>query len=126
AGLGVALGLLPPLGRDLILAAALISILLTPFLFAAADWIYVRHEPPKKVPTAVPAAPARPAPETPTRESIPITHLTNHVVLVGYGRVGSVVGAALKSAGLPLLVIETDEDMIEGLRKQDIETVAGN
>ena len=48
AGLGVALGLLPPLGRDLVLAAALISILLTPFLFAAADWIYAHHEPPKK------------------------------------------------------------------------------
>src|SRR5437763_9241898 len=58
AGLGVALGVLPPLGRDLILAAALISILLTPFLFIAADWIYAHHEPPKKAPAAAPAAPA--------------------------------------------------------------------
>src|SRR3954449_6606940 len=48
AGLGVALGLLPPVGRDLILTAALISIVLTPFLFAAADWIHAHHEPPKK------------------------------------------------------------------------------
>ena len=37
AGLGVALSVLPTVGRDLILAAALISILLTPFLFVAAD-----------------------------------------------------------------------------------------
>src|SRR3954447_5421258 len=87
AGLGVALGLLPPVGRDLILAAALISILLTPFLFAAADWIYAHHEP-KKVPAE--AAPSVPTPETPTREPVPVTHLTNHVVLIGYGRVGSV------------------------------------
>ncbi len=48
AGLGVALGVLPPLGRDLVLAAALISILLTPFLFVGADWIYAHQEPPKK------------------------------------------------------------------------------
>ena len=32
-------------GRDLVLAGALISILLTPFLFAAADWIYAHQEP---------------------------------------------------------------------------------
>src|SRR4051812_30283578 len=119
AGLGVALGLLPPLGRDLILAAALISILLTPFLFAGADWIYAHHEPPKKAPAEPAAAP--PTLETPTREPVPITPLTDHVVLVGYGRVGSVVGASLKSAGAPLLVFETDEDIVEGLRKQGIE-----
>src|SRR5205814_1778950 len=115
AGLGVTLGVLPPLGRDLILAAALISILLTPFLFVAADWIYAHHEPPKKAPAAAPAAPAL---ETPTREPIPVTHLTNHVVLVGYGRVGSVVGAALKNTAMPVYVIENDEEMVGSWRKQ--------
>ena len=124
AGLGVGLGLLPPLGRDLILAAALISILLTPFLFAGADWIYAHHEPPKKAPAE--AAPAPAPPETPTREPVPVTHLTNHVVLVGYGRVGRVAAAALKDAGVPLLVFETDEDIIESLRKQNTETISGN
>jgi CPA2 family monovalent cation:H+ antiporter-2 len=37
AGLGVGLGLLPPEGRDLILAGALLSITLNPLLFIAAD-----------------------------------------------------------------------------------------
>jgi monovalent cation:H+ antiporter-2, CPA2 family len=37
AGLGVALGFLPPEGRDLILAAAILSITLNPLLFAAVD-----------------------------------------------------------------------------------------
>jgi monovalent cation:H+ antiporter-2, CPA2 family len=122
AGLGVTLGLLPGVARDLILAGALISILLTPFLFVAADWLYAHHELPKP-PAESPAAP-QPA-ETPTREPIPVTRLTNHVVLVGYGRVGSVVGAALKDT-MPLLVIETDEDIVERLRKEGIETVVGN
>ena len=57
AGLGVALGILPEAGRDLILAGALISILLTPFLFAGADWIYAHHEPPKKAPANLPPRP---------------------------------------------------------------------
>src|SRR3954471_11373063 len=110
AGLGVTLGLLPPVGRDLILTAALISIVLTPFLFAAADWIHAHHEPPKK-PEAAAAPPAESQPsEPPTRHPVPVTRLTNHVVLVGYGRVGSVIGAALIEAKVPLLVIESDHD----------------
>ena len=123
AGLGIGLGVLPELGRDLVLSAALISILITPFLFAAADWLYAHHEPPKQ-----PAAEATPAPqpETPTREPVPVTRLTDHVVLVGYGRVGSVVGAALKDANVALLVFESDEDIVESLRKQGIEAVIGN
>jgi len=122
AGLGVALGLMPPLGRDLVLAAALISIVATPFLFAAADWIHAHHEPPKKPePAAEPQAP-----EVPTREPVPVTKLTGHVVLVGYGRVGSVVGAALIASKLPMLVIESDDDLIESLQRQGIEALAGN
>jgi CPA2 family monovalent cation:H+ antiporter-2 len=133
AGLGVSLGLLPPLGRDLVLAGALISILLTPFFFAAADWIYAHHEPPKKKASpapdqaAAPVAETAPAPpETPTREPVPVTKLTNHVVLVGYGRVGGVIGAELRAAQIPLLVFENDEDIVEDLRKQGIEAIRGN
>src|SRR3954468_5268926 len=126
AGLGVALGLLPPVGRDLILTAALISIVLTPFLFAAADWIHAHHEPPKK-PEAAAAPPAESQPsEPPTRHPVPVTRLTNHVVLVGYGRVGSVIGAALTEAKVPLLVIESDEDIVEAVRKQALAALNGN
>ena len=41
AGLGVAMGLLPPEGRDLILAGALLSITLNPLAFAASEGIAV-------------------------------------------------------------------------------------
>src|SRR3954452_6978120 len=57
AALGVSLGLLPPVGRDLVLSAALISIVLTPFLSAAADWIHAHHEPLKSPEAATPAEP---------------------------------------------------------------------
>jgi CPA2 family monovalent cation:H+ antiporter-2 len=131
AGLGVALGLLPEVGRDLILAGALLSILLTPFLFAGADWIYAHQEPPKKTPAEPSAEPEPQSPETPTRERptrepVPVTSLTDHVVLVGYGRVGSVVGAALKAANVPLFVTESDEDIVADLRRQNIAVIFGN
>jgi len=74
----------------------------------------------------VQSVPAQAAPETPTREPIPVTHLTNHVVLVGYGRVGSVVGAELNAANVPLFVIESDEDIVESLRRDGIEAIVGN
>jgi CPA2 family monovalent cation:H+ antiporter-2 len=132
-GLGVTLGVLPALGRDLILAAALISIMVTPFLFVAADWIYAHHEPvPKKAEAPAPEAASTPPAadpaetEVPTRAAVPVTKLTGHTVLIGYGRVGSVVGAELKAAGVPLLVFESDDDLVEGLHKQGIETVHGN
>jgi CPA2 family monovalent cation:H+ antiporter-2 len=108
-----------------VLAGALISILATPFLFAAADWIYAHHEPPPKKPEATPE-PAQAAPETPTREPAPVTKLADHVVLVGYGRVGSVVGTELKAANVPLFVIENDEDTVESLRRDGIEAIVGN
>jgi len=124
AGLGVSLGVLPGVARDLVLAGALISILATPFLFVAADWIYAHHEPPKK-PEAAPE-PEQAVPEIPTREPIPVTHLTDHVVLVGYGRVGRVVGAELKAGNVPLIVFESDQDVVDALRRQGIEAIAGN
>ncbi len=113
-----------PSGRDLVLAAALISILLTPFLFAGADWIRAHQEPQKPEATATPVEP-QPA-EVPTREPVPITKLSDHVVLVGYGRVGSVVGDTLVAGKVPLLVIESDEDIVESLRRQGIEAIFGN
>jgi CPA2 family monovalent cation:H+ antiporter-2 len=103
ASLGVSLTLLPERGRDLILAGAILSILLNPLCFAALDrWLAKREA--GKAPGAAPSA----AKETAAREEIPVTTLTNHVVLVGYGRVGAFIGSSLP-AGTPLLVIESED-----------------
>src|SRR5262245_17004660 len=79
AGLGVSLSLLPERGQDLILAGAIISILLNPVLFAAVD----RYSATVKAAEPAPG-PMQPegASETTTREPIPATKLTDHVVLV--------------------------------------------
>jgi monovalent cation:H+ antiporter-2, CPA2 family len=132
AGLGVGLAVLPEMGRDLILAGAIISILLNPLAFFVFDRLsplrgeVAKPEPSPAAPAAAAPKTAEPASEPPSREPIPTTTLTNHVVLVGYGRVGSVVGAAFRDASVPLLVIESDADLIARLRAQGIETISGN
>jgi len=119
AGLGVSLALLPEQGRDLILAGAIISILLNPLLFAALDHVLERREQ-RRVQVAE-------ITETDTaREPIRPTRLANHIVLVGHGRVGSAISAALRTKGVPLFVIEDNEDAVAALKTTGVETLSGN
>ena len=118
AGLGVSLALLPPDARDLILAGAILSILLNPLFFAMLDR-YLAKEKPK----------LKEEPETrkrATREPIPQTTLTDHVVLLGYGRVGRYVAPRVIEAGLPLFVIDTDAEALKRLSGERVETLRGN
>jgi CPA2 family monovalent cation:H+ antiporter-2 len=119
AGLGVALTLLPERGRDLVLAGAILSILLNPLCFALLDrWLAKREA--RKPADAAPAVP-QPA----ARELIPVTALKDHVVLVGHGRVGSFISAALP-AGTPLLVIENEGERVRALKDAGREAIGGN
>ena len=123
AGLGASLGLLPPEGLSLVLAAALISITLNPLMFAAIEpaqrWIRARSSVARALEqSADPLAelPAAFAPEL----------LTGHVVLVGYGRVGSRIGEALRSRGTVFVVAEQNRELVEKLRERHIPAVSGD
>jgi CPA2 family monovalent cation:H+ antiporter-2 len=113
ADLGIDQGLLPDRARDLILGTSILSILANPFLVAAAERF---RKPEAAAPEAVREKPAELSP----------TRLTDHAIVVGYGRVGSLVGAGLKSDGTPLLVIEEAQDRIETLEREGIEAIEGN
>ncbi|MFN5483246.1 MAG: YbaL family putative K(+) efflux transporter [Bradyrhizobium sp.] len=115
AELGVALNLLPKAGRDLILAGAIFSIMLNPLVFAVVDWLTARLEMPQ---TASPTAA--------TAEPIPVTDLQDHTILVGYGRVGSIVGDALHQRNAPFLAVEASDDMVAKLKQRGIEALMGN
>ena len=54
------------------------------------------------------------------------SYVTNHVVLVGYGRVGRHIGEALAEQGLALVVAEQNRETVEGLRKRGTHAVAGD
>lgn len=137
AELGVGLKLLPEQGRDLILAGAILSIVLNPLMFFAVDWMKPWLERRAgKAASLDEAKPIGPAMEpgqlasvaAPVEEDGPPqrTALTGHSILVGYGRVGSLVGASLKKAALPFLVIEDADKTLAKLRDDGIETVSGN
>ncbi|MCP3403747.1 YbaL family putative K(+) efflux transporter [Bradyrhizobium sp. CCGB20] len=116
AELGVASQMLPSEGRDLIMAGAILSIMLNPLMFAAATWLAPRLDPRRDSPQATAAVP----------EPIRTTDLTDHTIVIGYGRVGMLVGDALKQRQLPFLVAEVGESALAKLREGGIETVMGN
>jgi CPA2 family monovalent cation:H+ antiporter-2 len=143
AALGVSLAILPAAGQDLVLAGALISIVLNPLAFYAVElmrpWLEARRRPAEALPAepaAQPAEPngpqgaepaAAPAPPRPAEEEQVVpTALSDHIVLVGYGRVGSTIAQGLTAAGSPFVVVEDAEERVALARAAGIEVVAGN
>ncbi|HXG05563.1 MAG TPA: cation:proton antiporter [Candidatus Binatia bacterium] len=49
-----------------------------------------------------------------------------HVLICGFGRVGSAVGEALETFGVPYVAIETDPDIVKGLRTRGVPCVFGD
>jgi CPA2 family monovalent cation:H+ antiporter-2 len=125
AELGVGLKLLPEQGRDLILAGAILSILLNPAVFAAVGWIKRRYDlsatPPAESEAAAP--PPRPASDDDGPQP---TALRDHTILVGYGRVGSLVGAGLQERAVPYCVIEDASRPQSRLHADGVEAIHGN
>lgn len=123
AGLGATLGLLPPLGQNLILAGALISIAINPVLFKAVEptltWLrkhsaMVRRFESQEHPLA--GLPEETRPE----------FLSSHVVLAGYGRIGQRVGELLVQRGIPYVVAEQQRERVARLRESGVSCVWGD
>ena len=113
----------PAEGQDLILAGAILSVAINPLLFGAIDpltaWLRARN----------PRASAMASPDDPLAvlpDSIASEHLTGHVLIAGYGRVGGRIGLALAEQGKPFVVVEEDRDLVERLRDRGVHAVAGD
>src|SRR6266852_3570657 len=52
--------------------------------------------------------------------------LEGHVVLCGFGRVGSAIGEALETFGVPYVAVETDPDIVKSLRARNVPAVFGD
>ncbi len=117
ASLGSSLDLLSDTGRDLILSGAILSILMNPLLFAGLDrlkpWLLTREE--KRLFTGESGA-----------STISYPYLHAHAVLVGYGRVGKLVGASLRQQDLPFIVLEDQPEVVQTLREQGTPALCGN
>ena len=121
ASLGVSLELMPEVGRDLILAGAIIAILLNPMLFSLLDrlqpWLVAREQ---RQPEASPT----PASE-PSDNVLPLSE-NAHTILIGHGRVGSRISQRLQAEQMPLVIIEALHSLVEDLRESGLSVVHGN
>jgi CPA2 family monovalent cation:H+ antiporter-2 len=52
--------------------------------------------------------------------------LNGHVIVIGFGRVGSAVGEALETFRIPYFVLETDPDVVKELRRRGIPAAFGD
>ncbi len=123
AGLGVALGVLPVEGQNVILVGAILSIALNPVVFTTIEpvrqWLkehsaFLRRLDVRDVPTAT-------LPPT-----VDESRLKGQVVLIGYGRVGSRIASALAERGIPFIVAEQNREIVEELRESDVPAVSGD
>ncbi|MBE2182803.1 MAG: cation:proton antiporter [Anaerolineae bacterium] len=116
---GVGLGIIAMDQYGLILAASVISIILNPLMFKTIDpaatfikkylpwlWRQLEH--------------GKPLPE-PMHES-----MKDHVVIVGYGRVGRHVGRVLDELKLPYLVVENDSESAFALQQAGTNILLGD
>ena len=123
AGLGVALKLITGEMQSLIVAGAIISIALNPFVFQLLEplqrWLRLRsgmvrsmersHDPLAELPV-----------------STPQEKLTGQVVLVSYGRAGQRIAADLEAGGVSVVIVERNREAVDRLRKQGKPAVAGD
>jgi monovalent cation:H+ antiporter-2, CPA2 family len=109
-GLGLEYEIVPAEARDLVLAGAIVSILVNPLVFRLLEGRG------RRTADMVPEAKAKPT----------VTTLSNHDVLIGYGRVGSLIGAALARDGAPMVVIETSDSGLAQAQRDGAEVFDGN
>ncbi|MET3589417.1 CPA2 family monovalent cation:H+ antiporter-2 [Bartonella silvatica] len=125
AGLSLSLGLLNNDAHDLILGGAILSILLNPLVFMICSKIKKRLE---KTPANLRNAPTviDIDPQDPDQEILPTTLKINHIVIIGYGRIGKSIALSLINKGASIVIVEeskrlTDQAIIDGF-----EVICGN
>jgi CPA2 family monovalent cation:H+ antiporter-2 len=123
AALGVSLGLMSTEGQSLILAGALVSISLNSAVFALIDpilrWVRARSSLARALERGV-----DPLAELP--RTIDDSVLSDHVVIVGYGRVGRRIAERLEERRIPFVVAEQNRELVERLRERNIPAVSGD
>jgi CPA2 family monovalent cation:H+ antiporter-2 len=123
AALGTALGVLPPEGQSLVVAAAIVSIALNPLVFSALrplhTWLTKRSRLARRLETSDDPLAALPM-------STAERFLSGQVVLVGYGRVGRLIAGALDRHEVPYVVAEQNRERVEELRRRSIAAVSGD
>ncbi len=121
--MGVSLKILPPEGRDIIMAGALISISLNPVTFLGSRLIFALFENNKFLSRFFDM-----------RDEDNLAHLTDDeikelrrtVILVGAGQIGGYICDNIEARHTELVIIETNRQRVEALRQQGYHAIAGD
>jgi len=113
--LAIGQGILPEALRGPILLGSFGAILLMPLTFRALTALAAR------IPGRAP-----PASDGKSRLTASLPRMEDHAILVGYGRVGVLVAAALRRHHLPFIVVEDDRHRAELLGRQAVPVLWGN
>jgi CPA2 family monovalent cation:H+ antiporter-2 len=98
---------------SLVLTLTVVTMVLTPLVSSMTAWLYAlkkryfRHERLETI-------------------NIPESGLHHHVIVAGYGRIGSQVAKVLSCLNLPFVVIELDQNRVEMAKKANIPTIYGD
>ena len=119
ASIGVTSGALPEGMFSLTLAAALLTIVLTPLSIQLAEPIYslLRRLPGVAALAVEPVEPHLGA---------PAPGVVNHAVILGYGEVGQMISQVLRTRAFPVLVIDHDPHAIEAARERGLPCIYGD
>jgi CPA2 family monovalent cation:H+ antiporter-2 len=121
SALALSLGLLTDQVHSLVLAAAIITITLNPFLFRVIDPLERRLAPSgmlRRLGGRRAGELARPSPA--------VAEVQKHAILCGYGQVGALVVTALSKRGFTSVVIDLDRRVVERLRAVGVEALYGD
>jgi Kef-type K+ transport system, predicted NAD-binding component len=116
--LGLSLGVLPETGRDLVLGGSILSIVLNPTVFAIAGRLRAMR---------LRRLSAKTGGEAPSDVASPYqTACSDHVIVIGFGRVGKRVAEHLIRQGESTVIIESDINRVEDLRQVGQSAIHGN
>ncbi|MDF2770596.1 MAG: putative potassium/hydrogen antiporter [Geminicoccaceae bacterium] len=123
AALAVSLGLLLPEAQSLIVAGALLSITLNPFVFRSVEPLgrWLRSH------STLAEALERPAGDiAQSPPGVSTAALHDHVVVVGHGRVGGPIAEELARHSVRHVIVEASRDVAERLREHGLPVIYGD
>ena len=110
---GINLGVISQEMYSITLTIAVVTMLMTPFTIRLAPVLYGWWR--KKFPK-----------ESVHTFNLPNVELDNHVIIAGYGRVGSFVAHLLQQLGQSFAVVDNNPERMEDARKEDFPVVFGD
>lgn len=113
ARLGRSEGVISSSTYSIALTTAVVTMALTPLAARAAGPLYARWR------TRFPAPP-------PKTMDLPGEELADHVVIVGFGKVGGFVARMLRRLEQPFVVVDVDPGKVDAAREEDIPLVYGD